>query len=152
MGAPTVGLRPDGLRWVDGLRPAALGWLAARAAVGLGYLLARGLSGRVDLPDGRLHLDQGLMTWDGTFYRVITDGWYSGAGTGEDPSRFFPGYPALARALRPLVLGDTDLALLLVANGAALAAAVLLWRLTEEPGVRVGIVTRNITLEPVETI
>jgi phosphoglycolate phosphatase len=28
----------------------------------------------------------------------------------------------------------------------------LLWRLTEEPGVRVGIVTRNITREPVETI
>lgn len=132
MGVPTVGLRPGGLRWVDGIRPAALGWLAARAAVALGYLLARALSGRVDLPDGRLHIEQGLMTWDGTFYRVITEGWYSGAGTAEDPSRFFPGYPAVARAVRPLVLGDTDLALLLVANGAALAAAVLLWRLAAE--------------------
>ncbi|MCP4435448.1 MAG: hypothetical protein GY812_08135 [Actinomycetia bacterium] len=120
------------LRWSEGLAAAAIGWVAARLAVAAGFVSAHLLSGRVDMPDGRLHLDEGLLTWDGTFYRVITEGWYAGPEVPTDAVRFFPGYPALARALEPLMFGNADLALLLIANAAALAAGVMLWRLASE--------------------
>lgn len=133
MGSPATELTPlPPASRFDGLRPAVLGWVGARAAVAVGFLVAHGLSGTVHLPDGRLHLDQGLMTWDATYYKVIAEGWYGGAATPHDAVRFFPAYPGLARVLSPLLLGNTDLALLLIANLAALAAAVLLWRLAWE--------------------
>lgn len=134
MGTQTEQLSTSPLefRWVDAVRPALLGWLVARLAVGAGFLLAHALSGTLDMPDGRLHLDQGLMTWDGTYYRVITEGWYSGTAVPADAVRFFPGYPALGRLVEVAFLGNTDLALLFVANAAALGAAVLLWRLAAE--------------------
>lgn len=111
---------------------ALAGWTAARIAVALGFAVAHGLSGRVRMPDGRLHLEQGLMTWDGTYYRVLAEGWYSGAATPEDASRFFPLYPGLARLLDPLLPGGVDVPLLVVANVCALAAAVLIWKLVVE--------------------
>ena len=114
------------------LLPALAGWLIARVAVALGFAVAHGLSGTVAMPEGRLHLDQGLMTWDGTFYRVITSGWYSGPEVPAEAVRFFPGYPAAGRLVEFVFLGNTDLALLVLANGAALAAAVLLWHLAIE--------------------
>lgn len=116
-------------RWADAVRPALLGWLVARLAVGAGFLLAHALSGTLGLPQGRLHLDEGLMTWDGTFYRVITQGWYSGTEVPAEAVRFFPGYPALGRLAEVVFLGNTDLALVFIANAAALGAAMLLWQL-----------------------
>jgi hypothetical protein len=131
-GTDPADLRDRGSVWRDGLAPAVAGWLGARVAVAFGYLLARLLSGSVDLPDGRLHLDEGLMTYDGTFYRLIAQGWYDNPALPEEGIRFFPGYPGLARVLSPLTLGNEDLALLLVANASAIAAGALLWRLAVE--------------------
>ena len=131
-GTDPADLRARGSVWRDGLAPAVAGWLGARVAVAFGYLLARLLSGSVDLPDGRLHLDEGLMTYDGTFYRLIAQGWYDNPALPEEGIRFFPGYPGLARVLSPLTLGNEDLALLLIANASAIAAGVLLWRLAVE--------------------
>lgn len=126
----------EGSRWDAGRRgallPALAGWLAARAAVATGVVVAHSLASQVEMPDGRLHLDQGLLTWDGTYYRVLAEGWYAGAATPEDATRFFPAYPALARVLDPLVPGSVDVALLLVANLCALAAAVVLWQLAHD--------------------
>lgn len=123
----------DRLRNTDGpLVPALVGWLLTRVFVAIGFALAHGLSGVLDMPDGDLHLEQGLMTWDGTFYRVITTGWYSGAEVPAEAVRFFPGYPALGRVFEFAFFGNTDLALLFVANAAALLAAVLLWQLALE--------------------
>lgn len=119
-------------RPLGALRASLIGWLAGRIAVGLGFLSAHALSGSVNLPDGRLHLDQGLMTWDGTFYKVITEGWYGGTQVPGEAARFFPGYPALARLVDALLPGGADVALLVIANVAAFAAAVLLWQLTVE--------------------
>lgn len=133
MGSPTVELTPPvAASPLDGLRPALLGWLGARVAVVLGIAVAHGLSGTVSMPDGRLHLEQGLMTWDATYYKVIAEGWYGGAGTPRDAVRFFPAYPGLARLLSPVFAGRVDIPLLLIANLSALAAAFLLWRLAIE--------------------
>ncbi|MCZ7630691.1 MAG: hypothetical protein M5U19_17385 [Microthrixaceae bacterium] len=134
MGAQTEQLSITGpvLRWGDAVRPALLGWLVGRVAVGVGFALAHLLSGSVGLPHGRLHLDQGLMTWDGTFYRVIAQGWYSGTDVPEEAVRFFPAYPALGRLAEFVFMGNTDLALLVIANAAALGAAVVVWRLAAE--------------------
>lgn len=131
MGVPTPVLRPDrDLRWTDGLRPALIGWAWARICIGGGFLVAHVLSGRVTLPDGRLHLDEGLLTWDGAFYRALAAGWYDGAPA--ESARFFPVYPGLGRLLAPLLGGREDLALLAVTNACALAGAVVLWRLAAE--------------------
>jgi hypothetical protein len=100
--------------------------------VATGVVVAHGLSDHVGMPDGRLHLDQGLLTWDGTYYRVLAEGWYAGAATPGDATRFFPAYPALARVLDPLLPGGADVALLLLANLCALAAAVVLWQLVHD--------------------
>lgn len=110
-----------------GLRPALLGWVAARVAVAVGFVVAHLLSGHVTLPDGRLHLREGLLTWDGTFYRLLAERGYSGAPPEAD--RFFPLFPALGRAAGGLLAGRADLGLLVVSNLAALAAAVVLWHL-----------------------
>ncbi|MFM7065147.1 MAG: hypothetical protein ACKO04_16930 [Actinomycetes bacterium] len=110
--------------------PTAAGWVWARVCVAAGFVVAHLLSGSVRLPDGRLHLDEGLMTWDGTYYRVLASGGY-GAGV-EGAGRFFPLYPTLGRVLEPVLGGRTDLALLLVTNLAAFAAGLVVWQLTRE--------------------
>jgi len=113
-----------------GRRPALYGWLWARVCVGFGFVLANLLARRVELPDGRLHLREGLLTWDGSFYRLIAEVGYNGA-TSES-ARFFPLYPSFGRVLGPLFGGRPDVVLVLVANVAALAAGILLWRLANE--------------------
>ncbi len=69
----------------------------------------------------------GWLSWDGGFYRVIALHGYP-ASQGE-AIRFFPLYPGLARLLSPFVAGNTDLALLIVAKVALVAAVVGLHRL-----------------------
>lgn len=113
-----------------GLAPTTVGWVWARLCVALGFVVAHLLSGSVRLPDGRLHLDEGLLTWDGTYYRVLASAGY-GSGV-EGAGRFFPLYPTLGRVLSPLCGGRADVALLLVANLAAFAAGMVVWQLTRE--------------------
>lgn len=140
MGDPAAGLTAgspssadpdpgDALRWRDGLAPVAVGWLVARACVLAGYLLAHPLSEHLDTPRGSYHLEQGLFTWDGAYYVVLAEQWYSAV---ADSARFFPLYPALARVLAPLFGGDHQLALLVIANVSAFAGALLVWRLAAE--------------------
>jgi hypothetical protein len=112
------------------LVPTTAGWVWARVCVALGFVVAHLLSGSVRLPDGRLHLTEGLLTWDGTYYRVLATTGY-GAGV-EGAGRFFPLYPSLGKVLAPLVGGRDDIALLLVANVAAFAAGLVVWQLTRE--------------------
>jgi hypothetical protein len=67
------------------------------------------------------------MSWDGTFYRDIADHGY--AGLADAPVRFFPLYPLLGRGLAVVLGGRVDVALVLIANVAALGVAVLVRRL-----------------------
>jgi hypothetical protein len=69
-----------------------------------------------------VQLGQGLFAWDGAFYRDIAEHGFAGA----DPSaiRFFPLLPWLARPFD--VIGAADVALVLIAVVASLAALAVL--------------------------
>ncbi|MBU6214962.1 MAG: hypothetical protein KGR17_00010 [Acidobacteria bacterium] len=113
------------------LVPAVVGWVWARICVGVGFVIANqltpdpALAAKEDFP-----LPRGLMSWDAFFYERIAVAGYGG--TPPDGVRFFPGYPFLARLLSPLFAGHADLALVVIANLAALAGAVVLARLARE--------------------
>ena len=110
--------------WVTAAMPSALaGWVAARLLVGGAAILADVLGPHPGTePPANV-----LLAWDGAFYRVLAEHGYGGAP--HEATRFFPLYPLLGRWLGDLLGGRTDLALLVIANGLALVAAVVLWRL-----------------------
>ena len=70
-------------------------------------------------------MHDGLLAWDGSWYADIASRGYGALS--RDALRFFPGFPVLGRALG-VVVGDRA-ALVVIANVAALGAAMLLYRL-----------------------
>jgi hypothetical protein len=118
------------LRWRDGLPAAIVGWAIARCCVALGNLLARPMGRVLDTPRGNHHLQEGLLTWDGTYYEVLAAQWYGGAP--HDAARFFPLFPAFGRGLTPMLGGHEGWALVVIANVTALLGALVLWRLVAE--------------------
>jgi len=128
MAAPPT-LDPTG-RPSGGLGPVLAAWLVARALVAISFGLASlwqrvitsGSSG-----DGVLRLEQGLLAWDGDWYRKIADVGYQG--TEDEALRFFPLFPELGRLFAVPAGGDVRIGLIVVANVAAVAAGWLLWKL-----------------------
>jgi hypothetical protein len=120
---------PPGVRWRDGLVPVTVGWLVARLCVAMGHLVARPLGEVLETPRGDHHLLEGLVTWDGTYYRLLAEQWYEPL---QEAARFFPLYPALGRLGAPLMGGREDWALVVINNLAAFAGALVLWRLVVE--------------------
>jgi hypothetical protein len=111
----------------EDLRAALPAWIAARVLVAIGYAIAR-LWSEYDHPEKlSIQLHQGLFAWDGAFYRDIAAQGYDALP--DDALRFFPLYPMSGRGLGFLLGGNEGIALLLIANVAALAAAALLHRL-----------------------
>lgn len=100
------------------------GWFLATVAT-------RHLVGASNRPP-QYHGFLGWLSWDGGFYRLITQQGY--AATSPESIRFFPLYPILARLLRYPLGGNTDLALLVIAKLAAVCAAVGLYRLVRDEG------------------
>lgn len=111
------------------LLPVVGSWIVARLLTAAAYVVARLLAGHAALPDGRLHLHQGLLTWDGDIYRTIAEVGYGGAA--REVVRFFPVYPLLGRWLGWLFGGRSDIALVAIANVAAIGAGWLIWILVE---------------------
>jgi hypothetical protein len=115
-----------GRRVLDDLREVVPPWITARLLVLAGFVVAYAVADTL-VPDARpAQLDEGLLSWDGTFYRDIADDGYEGLL--DAPVRFFPLYPLFGRYLG-VVLGRVDVALILVSNLAALVLAVLTRRL-----------------------
>jgi hypothetical protein len=124
--------RPTALRRV--FRPsvradfmAALpGWIVARLLV-----IAAWTAGVVAVdhlqPRHTIQQTQGLFAWDAAFYRGIAEHGYRGEP--HEALRFFPLYPVLTRALSLAFLGRTWIALLVVANVAALVFGALVHRI-----------------------
>jgi hypothetical protein len=109
------------------LRAVLVPWLTARLLVGAGFVLAIAVADKL-VPGARpTALTEGLVAWDGTWYRDIATVGY--AGLPDEGLRFFPLFPLLGRALGPLLGGRVDVALVLVANLTSLALAVAVRRL-----------------------
>jgi hypothetical protein len=101
-------------------------WLAARVLVALSLVLAHLLVGTVrpGNPGARLHVHQGLLTWDGSWYEAIAGHGY--AASGVQSVRFFPAFPMAGRALGWVTGLGVGPALVLIANACALAAMAAL--------------------------
>lgn len=104
------------------------GWVLARVLVGLGFVIALVASDEIRPGERPLQIDQGLFSWDAAFYRDIADHGYDDVA--REGLRFFPLLPLLSRALAVPLLGNVGVALVILVNVAALAAGLLLYRLT----------------------
>ncbi len=110
-------------RWFDraALTAALPGWVVARVLVAVAFVVADAVAVEQGLSPRPIHLDEGLVTWDGDFYEQLARSGYEAAPF--EAVRFFPLYPALGWVFGG-VLGNHGLALVLVANVAALLAAM----------------------------
>ena len=128
--------RPDGqgarlARWAHGdlkadLKAVLPAWLTARVLVGAGYVVATAVANRL-VGEHPEQLRNGLVAWDGTWYRDIARHGY--ASVPRSGVRFFPLFPLLGRLLAVPLAGHTALALVLLANAGSIVAAVALRRL-----------------------
>lgn len=111
----------------EDLRNVLPSWVTARLLVAAGFVVALAAADAL-VPGARpTQLDEGLMSWDGTFYQGIAEHGY--ASLADAPVRFFPLYPLLGRALSVVFGGRGDIALLVITNVSALAVGVLVRRL-----------------------
>ena len=101
-------------------------WVAARVLVGIAFVLATVVSNRL-LTVRPEQLDNGLLAWDGSWYRDLATSGYHGVSS--EGVRFFPLFPLLGRVLGVPLAGHTGIALVLLANVLSLVALVLLRRL-----------------------
>jgi hypothetical protein len=114
---------------------AALPWFASRVLVFAALAAARHLVDHLGTQPRPIALRQGLLGWDAAYYADIARGGY-GSVT-HDGLRFFPLLPLAGRAVGLLPFVDARGGVVVVANLAALLAAVLLVRLvTLETGDR----------------
>ena len=111
----------------EDLRAALPAWIVARVLVAIAYGIARLWRAHSHPGELTIQLHQGLFAWDGAFYRDIATKGYGAMP--EAALRFFPLYPISGRGLGWVLGGNEGLALLVIANVGALAAAALLHRL-----------------------
>jgi hypothetical protein len=119
-------------------------WLVARVLVVAAYVVAVAVADRLTPGSRPTPLTEGLIAWDGTWYRDIATLGYQGIG--DEGLRFFPLFPLLGRGLGVVLLGQEAAALVLVANAASLAFAVLVRRLVLAEGRGPGAADRAVWL------
>ena len=109
------------------LRVALAAWAEARLYVAAAYIITTAVVNRLEPPPDFTPVSDGLLAWDGRWYEAIAIGGYADA---ADPAlRFFPLWPLLGRAASWLPGVGAGAALVIMANAAALAAGVMLYRL-----------------------
>ena len=112
---------------LDDLKVVLIPWLTARVLLVAGYVVAVAAADRLVPSDKPVALSEGLIAWDGTWYRdIASHGYHS---LPDEALRFFPLFPLLGRAFSIVTAGRTDVALVLIANIASLALAVAVRRL-----------------------
>ncbi|MCW2726994.1 MAG: hypothetical protein JWN35_3915 [Frankiales bacterium] len=122
--APRPALVAGGVPWDVVLRS----WVASRVIV----LLALVTSTLLPAARNPSHSHQGLLGWDAAWYlRIAAHGYGDAAG---ESIRFFPLLPLLGRGLAWPLGGSYGVALLALANLAALPAAILIHRLALREG------------------
>lgn len=129
MKQPSGGARAWWVAADPAMRVAVLPFVVSRGIVVLSAALARYLV--TDLHPRSLAAahaaNAGLLGWDATWYRRITEHGY--ATLGHQALRFFPLLPVVSRALGAVPGVQAGTALLVVSNVAAFAAFALLYRL-----------------------
>lgn len=113
--------------WRRDLLAALPGWAVARVLVVAAYALAVAASQELT-GERTTELQRGLMAWDGSFYEDIATVGYGGLP--EEALRFFPLFPLLGKVLSVPLLGREALALVVLANLAALVAGAAIHRFT----------------------
>jgi hypothetical protein len=109
------------------LRAVAVPWITVRALLAVAFITALAIADRL-VPGLRpTQLTEGLVAWDGTWYRDIAAHGY--AALPEEGLRFFPLFPMLGRVLGFVTFGRVDVALVLIANICSLGFAVGVRRL-----------------------
>lgn len=124
--APVDGRALASAAWSE-VRAVLPAFVTARVLVAAAYVMAVAISERLTPGQEPVPLQEGLAAWDGTWYRQILRAGYDASPI--EAVRFFPLHPWSGRVVAPLVGGRYDLALVIVANVAALAVAVLVRRL-----------------------
>lgn len=121
--------------WRADVRAAALPWIVSRVLVLVALATARRVVDHVGAHPRPIALGQGLLGWDAAFYGDIARGGYHAVDRGG--LRFFPLLPLAGRVVGWLPFLSARGGVVVVANAAALVAAVLLVRLvTIETGDR----------------
>lgn len=109
------------------LRAVLVPWLTAKGLVAVGFVVAYAVADRLVPGNEPTALTEGLVAWDGTWYRDIAELGYQDLP--DEGLRFFPLFALLGRFLGPLTAGRVDVALVVVANVASLGLAVGVRRL-----------------------
>ncbi|WP_208028644.1 hypothetical protein [Rhabdothermincola sediminis] len=105
--------------------------MTARILVAAAYVAARVVADRFALAPPAL--GDGLLAWDGTWYRDIATVGYGGLD--REALRFFPGFPLAGRFVGVL-LGSEGVALVLIANLASIVLGILVLQLMRAEGCR----------------
>jgi hypothetical protein len=105
-------------------------WVTVRIVVLLALAFSHYLFDHLPVTGHIKELHQGLLSWDGDWYRRIAEHGY--AHIPRSGIRFFPLYPVAARLLAPVFGGMIDVSLLVLANVPALLLGVLLVRLVRQ--------------------
>ena len=109
------------------MRVALAAWAEARLYVAAAYIITTAVVNRLEPPPDFTPVSDGLLAWDGRWYEAIATSGYADA---ADPAlRFFPLWPVLGRAASWIPGIGAGVALVIMANAAALAAGVLMHRL-----------------------
>ena len=112
---------------INDLREVIVPWMTTRILIAAGFVTAYAASEHLVPNDRPNVLTEGLIAWDGTWYRDIAAHGYNSVS--PDGLRFFPLFPLLGRAFSVVALGRTDVALILIANVASLLLAIAIRRL-----------------------
>jgi mannosyltransferase PIG-V len=125
-------LRQAGRRLLGDATTALPGWVTARVVVLGALAFSHYLFNHLHASVTKQPLHQGLLSWDGDWYRRLALHGY--AGIPRSGVRFFPLYPLTARVLAVAFGGMVDVALLMLANVPALLYGALLVRLVKREG------------------
>jgi hypothetical protein len=119
-------------------------WLLARLLVAAAYVVAIVIADRLTPGARPFQIDEGLLAWDGTWYRDVATGGY--VRTGIEGVRFFPLFPLLGRVLGLGIASAAGPVLVVVANACSLALLVFVRRLVLFEGRGQGVATRAVWL------
>jgi len=111
---------------VDDIRAVLAPFIAARVLLIVAWLLAAGIADHLHASRPE-QLGEGLLAWDGTWYRDIAQVGYRSLPA--EGVRFFPLYPMLGRALAVPFGSAASVPLVLIANFVSFGLAILVRRL-----------------------